>query len=231
MLILQAPNWELPFKLMCNAFNPTLGAILGQRVGKQSHGPKMSVFGIIWCLRIKENLDGLGPSRVPAQAELILADSTVHSQLGVVSCTIHVGNPAQCHCSSEPTQLPCHSREAYNTSYARRRSWTERPKVVRGDHLTCHRTLVDLILSALANRGEPSPANHGDHLGRWTHRIHTFSDPMYDLDPEIEINLHRVRKARNIVMENNNDRTLKELATPDMVYQPWCIQYPQLEPA
>ncbi|RDY14556.1 hypothetical protein CR513_00369, partial [Mucuna pruriens] len=28
-----------------------------------------------------------------------------------------------------------------------------------------------------------------------------------------------------------NDRTLKELATPDVVYQPWCIQYPQLEPA
>ncbi|RDY12471.1 hypothetical protein CR513_02729, partial [Mucuna pruriens] len=32
-------------------------------------------------------------------------------------------------------------------------------------------------------------------------------------------------------MENNNDRTLKELATPDVVYQLWCIQYPQLEPA
>ncbi|RDX98203.1 hypothetical protein CR513_18912, partial [Mucuna pruriens] len=29
----------------------------------------------------------------------------------------------------------------------------------------------------------------------------------------------------------NNERTLKELATPDVVYQPWCIQYPQLEPA
>ncbi|RDX98546.1 hypothetical protein CR513_18515, partial [Mucuna pruriens] len=29
----------------------------------------------------------------------------------------------------------------------------------------------------------------------------------------------------------NQDRTLKELATPDVVYQPWCIQYPQLEPA
>ncbi|RDY13029.1 hypothetical protein CR513_02104, partial [Mucuna pruriens] len=29
-------------------------------------------------------------------------------------------------------------------------------------------------------------------------------------------------------MENNN-RTLKELATPDVLYQPWCIQYPQLE--
>ncbi|RDY10528.1 hypothetical protein CR513_04937, partial [Mucuna pruriens] len=29
----------------------------------------------------------------------------------------------------------------------------------------------------------------------------------------------------------NYDRTLKELATPDVMYQPWCIQYPQLEPA
>ncbi|RDX60892.1 hypothetical protein CR513_60934, partial [Mucuna pruriens] len=31
-------------------------------------------------------------------------------------------------------------------------------------------------------------------------------------------------------MENNN-RTVKELATSDVLYQPWCIQYPQLEPA
>ncbi|RDX95524.1 hypothetical protein CR513_21950, partial [Mucuna pruriens] len=29
----------------------------------------------------------------------------------------------------------------------------------------------------------------------------------------------------------NNDQMLKELATLDVVYQPWCIQYPQLEPA
>ncbi|RDX96468.1 hypothetical protein CR513_20866, partial [Mucuna pruriens] len=28
----------------------------------------------------------------------------------------------------------------------------------------------------------------------------------------------------------NNDRTLKELATPDVVYQSWCIQCPPLEP-
>ncbi|RDX79240.1 hypothetical protein CR513_40368, partial [Mucuna pruriens] len=32
-------------------------------------------------------------------------------------------------------------------------------------------------------------------------------------------------------MENNNNRMLKELATPDILYQPWCIQYLQLEPA
>ncbi|RDX75737.1 hypothetical protein CR513_44353, partial [Mucuna pruriens] len=29
----------------------------------------------------------------------------------------------------------------------------------------------------------------------------------------------------------NHDRMLKELVTLDVVYQPWCIQYPQLEPA
>ncbi|RDY00102.1 hypothetical protein CR513_16756, partial [Mucuna pruriens] len=87
------------------------------------------------------------------------------------------------------------------------------------------------------------------------------TDPSYDLDPEIELTLRRLWKARNIVVNNssnsdpvlnfnqfytdhsafssnivaepgemeNNDRTLKELATPDVVYQPWCIQYPQLE--
>ena len=27
----------------------------------------------------------------------------------------------------------------------------------------------------------------------------------------------------------DNNQTLKELATPDVVYQPWCIQYPEIE--
>ena len=27
----------------------------------------------------------------------------------------------------------------------------------------------------------------------------------------------------------DNNRTLKELATPDVVYQHWCIQYPETE--
>ncbi|RDX87920.1 hypothetical protein CR513_30552, partial [Mucuna pruriens] len=81
------------------------------------------------------------------------------------------------------------------------------------------------------------------------------SNPLYDLDPKIEITLRRLRKTRNIVVSNssnsvsssdnsslvtnnfdfveysstnnfvesdqmeNNDRTLKELATPNVVYQ------------
>ncbi|RDX93512.1 hypothetical protein CR513_24219, partial [Mucuna pruriens] len=79
------------------------------------------------------------------------------------------------------------------------------------------------------------------------------TDPLYELDLELELTLCRLRKARKIVVNNsrssnsfinfnqlsidisvssfshfaepgqmeNNDRTLKELATPDVVYQPW----------
>ncbi|RDX94122.1 hypothetical protein CR513_23532, partial [Mucuna pruriens] len=89
----------------------------------------------------------------------------------------------------------------------KRRSRIERLKVVGGDPLTCHHTLVGLILNALANRGEPSPLNHGDCHGQRIHRIHTLSssDPLYDLDPEIEITLRRLRKARNIVVSNSSN--------------------------
>ncbi|RDX83793.1 Retrovirus-related Pol polyprotein, partial [Mucuna pruriens] len=37
--ILQAPNWDLPFELMCDACNSALGAVLGQKakVGQPAH--------------------------------------------------------------------------------------------------------------------------------------------------------------------------------------------------
>ncbi|RDX76709.1 hypothetical protein CR513_43274, partial [Mucuna pruriens] len=108
-------------------------------------------------------------------------------------------------------------------------------------------------------------------LLRFLHKItieHTVSlrkfdlgsstNPLYAFDPKIERTLRRLRKARNLVVNNsrgsdsvtisnhfvassnnfaepgkmkNNDRILKELAAPNVVYQPWCIQYPQLERA
>ena len=33
--IFQAPNWDLPFELMCNASNFAVGAVLGQRIKKK----------------------------------------------------------------------------------------------------------------------------------------------------------------------------------------------------
>ena len=34
--ILQSPNWDLPFKIMCNASDYAVGAVLGQRLDKKS---------------------------------------------------------------------------------------------------------------------------------------------------------------------------------------------------
>ncbi|RDY02574.1 hypothetical protein CR513_13949, partial [Mucuna pruriens] len=51
-------------------------------------------------------------------------------------------------------------RRRYLSRSRRCRSRTERPKVVRGDRLACHRTLVDLILKILAIDGEPSSFFH-----------------------------------------------------------------------
>lgn len=35
--IIQAPNWNLPFEIMCDAFDYAVGAVLGQRVDKIPH--------------------------------------------------------------------------------------------------------------------------------------------------------------------------------------------------
>ncbi|RDX83074.1 hypothetical protein CR513_36037, partial [Mucuna pruriens] len=67
------------------------------------------------------------------------------------------------------------------------------------------------------------------------------SNNLHAFDPEIDRTLHRLRKVRSTdpnIIDNtshepekmkNNDRILKELAMSDVMYQSWCIQYPQLE--
>ncbi|RDX77715.1 hypothetical protein CR513_42120, partial [Mucuna pruriens] len=69
---------------------------------------------------------------------------------------------------------------------------TEKSKIARGDRLDYQRTLVDLILSVLARSGEPS-----------------------SFDPCI------VRGISPFSLDNmaNNDRTLKEWATLDIMYR------------
>ena len=35
--IIQSPNWDEPFEIMCNASDYAVGAVLGQRIGKNLH--------------------------------------------------------------------------------------------------------------------------------------------------------------------------------------------------
>ena len=35
--VIQPPDWNVPFKLMCDASDYVVGAVLGQRIGKVSH--------------------------------------------------------------------------------------------------------------------------------------------------------------------------------------------------
>ncbi|RDX94341.1 hypothetical protein CR513_23290, partial [Mucuna pruriens] len=93
-------------------------------------------------------------------------------------------------------------------------------------------TLVNLILNARANREIELT------LRRLRKIRNTIVDTSSSSDSAINSNLSSANalvSSSNIFAEpgqmENNDRTLKELATPDVVYQPWCIQYPQLEPA
>ncbi|RDY00114.1 hypothetical protein CR513_16743, partial [Mucuna pruriens] len=124
--------------------------------------------------------------------------------------------------ATSPLEEACSTRRIIIRCFSRLRkcrSKTERPKVVKGDCLARHCNLVDLILSVLTNRGEPSPFNHGDCRGERTHRIHTlclYFTTKYELYQIGAV----VGDTKSKQMENN-DRTLKELATPDMAYQPW----------
>ncbi|RDY09611.1 hypothetical protein CR513_06000, partial [Mucuna pruriens] len=108
---------------------------------------------------------------------------------------------------------------------------TEKPKVARRNRLDHQRTPVDLILNVLAILGERSLSTMAIVVDSGATKAKPLSstDPLYAFDPELEKTLRRLRRTRNLIMENN-DRTLKELATPDVVFQPWCIQYQQLEP-
>ncbi|RDX80261.1 hypothetical protein CR513_39209, partial [Mucuna pruriens] len=104
----------------------------------------------------------------------------------------------------------------------------EKLKIIRGDRSDYQCTLV----SILANEGESSSFNHALRVS-WSREessdfvasesalsrdcvrsvsAETKSDqslpksntnPLYDLDPKIEITLHRLRKARNIVVSNS----------------------------
>ncbi|RDX98469.1 hypothetical protein CR513_18601, partial [Mucuna pruriens] len=116
---------------------------------------------------------------------------------------------------------------------------TKKPKVARGDRLVYQRTLVDLILSVLASGSEPSPFFHGDCCRRRSHQIRTLLRKARNVvvsgssnSVSSSDNSSSVTNTSNLVAYDstntfteleqmeNNDRTLKELATPDVVRRP-----------
>ena len=42
--IIQPPNWNLPFELMCDASDYAIGVVLGQRMGKIPHAKVIVYF-------------------------------------------------------------------------------------------------------------------------------------------------------------------------------------------
>ncbi|RDX65178.1 hypothetical protein CR513_56181, partial [Mucuna pruriens] len=131
-------------------------------------------------------------------------------------------------------------------------------------------TLVDLILNAHAIRGETPPSTMAivftvsvitdlipNCLSKFLQCMtRSSTDPLYELDSEIELTLRRLRKVRKTVVNNssisssvinsnqfptdnsissfshfaeprqmeNNDRTLKELATPNVPAQTYELK-------
>ncbi|RDY05087.1 hypothetical protein CR513_11115, partial [Mucuna pruriens] len=193
---------------------------------------------------------------------------------------VYVGNPNQ---PQNPAQLPRHfwrslqrrlrkgqklrsRRSSEGTAWITNALWWIRSSAFwlkEVDH--CHSTMAIMVedeATEFTPRSFITRTSKSLSLRQsQANSIVCSTDPLYDLDPQIELTLRTLRKARNIVVSNssnsvsnspitnisdfveysstnnfaeqmeNNERTLKELATPDVVYQPWCIQYPQLEPA
>ncbi|RDX71082.1 hypothetical protein CR513_49612, partial [Mucuna pruriens] len=73
------------------------------------------------------------------------------------------------------------------------------------------------------------------HLRKARHIVTPDSSSSYSIwnseNSHFTTNVSNFSEHQEAGSMENNDRTLKELATPYVVYQSWCIQCPPLEPA
>jgi hypothetical protein len=55
--IIQPPNWDEPFEIMCDASDYAVGAVLGQRIGKNLHviAIQLKRNFLQWCLLLKNS--------------------------------------------------------------------------------------------------------------------------------------------------------------------------------
>ncbi|RDX87051.1 hypothetical protein CR513_31531, partial [Mucuna pruriens] len=140
------------------------------------------------------------------------------------------GPSAQLRATSAPAQLPRHSW----SSLLRKGLRLGSRSLPEGTDWDCQHTLVNLILSAQAIGGEPSPSTMA--IVPKPSRIDLYRDHLGSVSAENDLAIaEESQYSTPQILQpgqlENTDRTLKELATLDVVYQPWCIQYPQLEPA
>ncbi|RDX98174.1 hypothetical protein CR513_18943, partial [Mucuna pruriens] len=99
---------------------------------------------------------------------------------------------------------------------------TEKSKVVRGDRLDYQCTLVDLILNVLARSGAPSLRKARKIV------VNNSSSSDFVIDSNHFSTDNSVASSNIFVgpgQMENNDRTLKELATPDVLAQTYELKY------
>ncbi|RDY05406.1 hypothetical protein CR513_10775, partial [Mucuna pruriens] len=90
------------------------------------------------------------------------------------------------------------------------------------DDFTVYAESFDACLNNLSKVNKNSSSNSDNNI-YVTNNSNSFK---YS---SANISIFDINKSQGLEQMENNDQILKELATPDVVYQPWCIQYPQLE--
>ncbi|RDY11983.1 hypothetical protein CR513_03274, partial [Mucuna pruriens] len=90
---------------------------------------------------------------------------------------------------------------------------------------TFHR-LRKVKSSVVSNSSSSNSISNSDNIVSATNDSDFSKYNSYNINSNFNLGLSNFQEPEQM---ENNDRTLKELATPNVVYQPWCIQYPQLE--
>ncbi|RDX71634.1 Copia protein, partial [Mucuna pruriens] len=163
----------VPRKLQCLGDTPYTGkttphcsTLLYGVEGETNQGLVIPVTWDVECIYKLKNLRGLKEyfpkgelyhSRASFDAKLISVQQESRPRSNNHVEQLRLASQSGIQVSSIQLNYPVTLGEVCSASYARCGSRAERSKVARGDHFFCHRTLVDLILNVLANKGEPSP--------------------------------------------------------------------------
>ncbi|RDX69855.1 hypothetical protein CR513_50979, partial [Mucuna pruriens] len=175
---------------------------------KSCPGQTSSFLDQTGCLAQQPNRGTCGPNQVdPAKAHF--------ESSSVATAQIKLIQPRH---TSSPTQLPRH----YQEKLARKSSAGPLHVLDPNIEITLRR-LRKGRNTIVCN----SNSSNSDNIVFVTNDFDSSECSSSNINSNCNFGLSNFKEPNPM---ENNDRTLKELATPDVVYQPWCIQYPQLEP-